>query len=294
MTVADATAVRPRVHSLGYLGLTSTDLDGWRTFATDIAGMAISDTSSENELRLRIDEYQWRISVTPGDGSVAFVGWEVAGKAALDAIVADLTAAGVAVEEDSKLAQERGVLELVRSEDPAGNQIEFFYGPITESKPFVSPQGVEFVTGEQGLGHVVLATPSAEETERFYVDLLGFRVSDRVNLGPVVAMFAYVNPRHHSLAVVQAPERLLHHFMLEVTSLDEVGLALDRSLASNAHQPATGLGKHTNDQAVSFYLTTPSECRVEYGWAGRQLDLDLNPSTTVVYTGGSIWGHKSV
>lgn len=221
-----ADAARSRVLSLGYLGLTSPDLNSWRTFATEIAGMAVSQTSRDGDLRLRIDGYAWRISVTPGDGSLAYVGWEVADKQALEALANDLD----------------------------------------------------------------VTTPAAAETEQFYVDVLGFRVSDRVSLGSSLATFAYVNPRHHSVAVVESSDRKLHHFMLETTSLDTVGLALDRALSSREHSPVTSLGRHANDLAVSCYLRTPSECQIEYGWAGRQLNLD--PATTVVYNDGSIWGHK--
>lgn len=291
MTDAGGAEPKSRIHSLGYLGLTTPDLDGWREFATEIAGLAVSDLSREDDLRLRIDEYAWRFSITPGDGSLAYIGWEVADKATLEALADDLDKAGVAVEE-SQIADERGVLGLIQAKDPGGNQIEFFYGSVVDTQPFVSPRGVEFVTGEQGLGHVVLANPAAAEMERFYVDLLGFRVSDRVALGQSLATFAFVNPRHHSLAIVDAPAPLLHHFMLETTSLDTVGLALDRTLASENHRPMSGLGRHANDLAVSFYMRTPSECQVEFGWAARQLDLD--PPTSVVYGGGSIWGHKQL
>ena len=41
----------------------------------------------------------------------------------------------------------------------------------------VSPYGHRFVTGEQGLGHVVLSTHDDEASLRFYRDVLGFGAS---------------------------------------------------------------------------------------------------------------------
>lgn len=256
--------------------------------ATEICGMGVSSVSQEDDLRLRIDQWSWRISVTPGDGTLAFIGWEVAGPQELESLATDLEAAGVAVHQPG-LATERGVLDLISVQDPAGNQVEFFYGPSVTAKPFRSPQDVEFVTGEQGLGHVVLGSPNAEEMERFYLDVLGFRVSDRIDLGRVVALFTHINPRHHSLALVTAEERLFHHFMLQTANLDMVGAAIDRTLATGA-RPASSLGKHSNDHMVSFYLQTPSSCQIEYGWDGREPNIE--PWTTVVYDGSSVWGHN--
>ena len=59
--------------------------------------------------------------------------------------------------------------------------------------------------------------------------------------------------------------------MLEVDSLDVVGLALDRVTKLGVPVTVT-LGKHTNDLMTSFYLRTPSGCDLEYGVGGRLLD----------------------
>ncbi|MET8948898.1 VOC family protein [Streptomyces sp. NPDC004542] len=280
-----------RIRSLGYIGLTATDLDAWRTFATDVCGLQISARSTEEQLLLRADERSWRISVTPGDGRLTHVGWEVAGKEELDLLAAELDAAGVAVD-DPGTADERGVTGLIRAKDPAGNQLEFFYGAKMGLDPFVSPRGITFVTGDQGLGHVVLAMPDMAEAQRFYLDILRFRVSDWVNMGPFTALFTHVNPRHHSFAMAPSPgPAMMHHFMLEVADLDMVGRTYD--LVTDGAAPLTStLGKHTNDQMVSFYMQTPSACQAEYGWSGRPID-DAT-WTTVVHDKPSIWGHRQV
>jgi 2,3-dihydroxybiphenyl 1,2-dioxygenase len=281
-------AAPSRIRSLGYVGLTATDLDVWRRFAVEVCGMAISDLSSADELLLRADERAWRISVTRGDGELAYVGWEVAGAEDLAALAAELDAAGISVEEPG-LAEARNVMGLIRVKDPAGNSVEFFYGAKVAGAPFTSPSGVRFVTGEQGLGHVVLGFPDMANAERFYFDTLGFRVSDRIAFQSGSGVFAHVNPRHHSLAIVSSAQPILHHFMLEVSDLDAVGRALDRVLAGQAELKAT-LGRHSNDHMVSFYAQTPSQCQVEYGWNG--LQIDEATWTTKAYETASLWGHR--
>ncbi|MCK8647129.1 VOC family protein [Mycobacterium colombiense] len=281
-----------RIRSLGYLGLTAPDLSAWRSFATDVCGLQIANLSTDDQLLLRMDNWSWRISIEPGDGRLAYAGWEVTGEDDLNGLAEDLDQAGIPVEADPATAERRGVQGLVRAKDPAGNQVEFFHGPTIEKAPFVSPLGVRFLTAEQGLGHIVLVVPDIAEAKRFYLGALGFRVSDRIRMGPVEPLFTHVNPRHHSLAMAEAPGlSAVHHFMLEVDDLDAVGRALDGVLAGAAPLTST-LGKHSNDQMVSFYMKTPSECQIEYGWNG--LRIDDSQWTTAYYNAPSVWGHHPV
>lgn len=87
--------------------------------------------------------------------------------------------------------------------------------------------------------------------------------------------FFHCNPRHHTLAfyAARAPKQL-QHFMLQLTSSDDVGATFD--LGQGRGMPiARGLGRYTNDHMVSFYLRTPSGFEVEYGWGGRTVDDSL-------------------
>ncbi len=280
------------VVACGYIGLTCGDLEEWRQFAGHL-GMQVSGQSSGEKLLLRMDERAYRIAVTPGEKGVQYVGWEVPNAAALERLRGRLAAAGVETDADDAVAKERGVEALVRCLDPGGNQLEFFYGARIPADSFVSPNGTSFVTsdrgpGDLGFGHVVVTFEDYEAARKFYMDTLGFRVSD-ICLLPDPWMFAHVNPRHHSLAFGPVPgPSTYHHFMLEVESIDMVGLAFDRM--TKAGVPiATTLGKHTNDHMVSFYVHTPSGLEVEYGCAGRKIDDAAWSSTT--YDSPSLWGH---
>ena len=87
---------------------------------------------------------------------------------------------------------------------PTALPIELFYGPERATEPFRSslvPSG--FVTGNEGLGHVVFGTMDPQATERFYCELLGMRLSDRIEaeLAPGFSLrmtFLHANPRHHT------------------------------------------------------------------------------------------------
>ena len=72
---------------------------------------------------------------------------------------------------------DRRVDEMIRFQDPSGNTLEVFHGAALEHRRVVSPYGHRFVTGEQGLGHVVLTTRDDAESLHFYRDVLGLQAA---------------------------------------------------------------------------------------------------------------------
>ena len=279
------------VRGLGYIGIDARDVDEWREYGETLGTMAVD---SPDGLRLRIDERPFRVAVSPAEGAegLAFTGWELADAAALDCAVDHLRSGGrtVTYASDDE-ARARDVRGLVRTTDPGGFDLELFCGPILDHVPFASPAGVSrFVTGGLGMGHIVLGTPLIAEMVDFYTNVLGFRVSDYWRPDDQDVVFLRCNARHHSLALVPAVEPALYHFMLEAATLDDVGSALQRH--HDADLPISmDLGKHTNDEMVSFYSTSPSGFDVEFGFGGRLID----ESTWVVgeITKPSSWGHRT-
>ena len=56
--------------------------------------------------------------------------------------------------------------------------------PRSSTGPAVSPYGNRFVTGDMGLGHVVLPVTEEEPALRFYTEVLGFRLRDSIRMAP--------------------------------------------------------------------------------------------------------------
>jgi 2,3-dihydroxybiphenyl 1,2-dioxygenase len=286
------------IGSLGYLGFRVKDREAWAAFATGVLGLMPGEPAGAAQ-RYRLDDLAWRIAVEPGDADdLAYVGFEVAGPAALEAMRSQLAEAGVVVGNgDPALVAERGVLGLIACQDPDGLKVEIFYGPTLRTEtPFASPAGVTaFVTGDQGLGHVVLGTRDMAAARRFYQDVLGFRLSDiiRMRVGPQLSFdmeFFHCNPRHHTLALMPVPTpKRLHHFMIQTPSIDAVGFALERATAAGAPITAT-LGRHTNDQMISFYSRTPAGFEVEFGYGA--LEVDDATWRVTRHDKPSSWGHK--
>ena len=277
-------------HALGYLGIRAKSLEDWSTFGTRLLGLQQVD-KSRSSMAFRMDDRKQRIVVAEDGGAgIAFFGWEVADAAALDTLAAHLEKNGVQVARGSRaLADERRVKDLIVLNDPMGNRLEIFQGAETTAETFSPGRSISgFRTGPLGMGHVVLQVENVDKMLAFYRDILGFRLSDYYH-HPFTAYFMHVNPRHHSLAFIQTGKNAVHHLMMELFSLDDVGQGLDLATAEEGRLAAT-LGRHTSDFLTSFYAWTPSDFMVEYGWGGRMID----PATWQAAErkeGPSMWGH---
>ena len=279
-----------QLQALGYFGVRSKDLEEWATYGTRFLGMQLVD-KSRGTLALRMDDRKQRVIVQADEGDgPSFYGWEVTDAAALDALAAHLEKSGVKVVRGTRaLADERRVKDLIVFADPIGNRLEAFHGAEIASEPFKPGRSISgFRTGPLGMGHAVLTTERLDEVVPFYTDVLGFRLSDYI-LRPFKAYFFHINPRHHSLAFIDTGTNGIHHLMIELCYLDDVGQAYDLAL----RQPetiGTTLGRHANDQMTSFYSRSPSKFLVEYGWGGRSID----PASWTPHErtdGPSLWGH---
>ncbi|RZQ63140.1 iron-dependent extradiol dioxygenase HsaC [Amycolatopsis suaedae] len=290
------------IRSLGYLRIEATDVDAWRVFGLKVLGMVEGKGLRDDALYLRMDDFPARLVIEPGEQDrLSRTGWEAANEAELDEVRERLQAAGVPFKEGTaEQLADRAVTGLIEFDDPSGNTQEVFHGVALQHRRVVSPYGHTFVTGEQGLGHVVLSTHDDAASLRFYRDVLGFRLRDSMRLPPQMVgrpadgepawlRFFGCNPRHHSLAFLPMPTPSgIVHLMVEVGETDDVGLCLDRALRRKVPMSAT-LGRHVNDLMLSFYMKTPGGFDVEFGCEGRQVDDEnwiARESTAV-----SLWGH---
>ena len=161
--------------ALGYIGVRSARLEDWNTYATRLLGMQRVDRAGAVRA-FRMDDRKQRLIVTGDQGEgLSFLGWEVADAAALDALAARLEAHGVEVRRGSRgLADERHVADLILFKDPAGNQMEVFYGPAVATDPFQPGRPIsDFQTGPLGMGHAVLNVEDVEPLLPFYATCLG-------------------------------------------------------------------------------------------------------------------------
>ena len=279
------------ITSLGYLRLESTDVDAWQVFAGDFLGLMPVAADGDDVLRYRMDHYPPRLVVSPGPESrMAAMGFEVLNARDLARVIAAVEKAGLAVTEGTEAeCDERRVTGFARFDDPGGNQVELFYGPILDHVPVRLPTVSSFVTGDVGMGHVIVTGADGRALMEFYTEVLGFCERNTMGGRNRTVWFLSSNDRHHTLGVTTAPGRgRLIHLMVEAATLDDVGLALDRA-GKHGIPLMHSLGKHTNDEMVSFYVYSPERCAIEFGCGGLLVDGER---PTYEITAGAYWGHK--
>ncbi len=167
--------------------------------------------------------------------------------------------------------------ELVSFGDPSGNPLELCLGQrvaATAIASAVAPTG--FVTGDMGMGHIVLVTQDLERALRFCADVIGMTISDRsaeewAGL-TIEAVFLRCNRRRHSITLGAGipPARRTAHFEMHVPDIDAVGFAWDRARAAGveiSHLP----GRHTDD-VFPFCGRTLSGFEREIGTGGYDVD----------------------
>src|ERR1700744_2472687 len=120
----------PDLKSLGYITISTNDIDRWRLFAFGVLGFAEGKGPDPSALYLRMDERSARLIVVPGETDrVLTVGWEVRDHPGLQRVKAALEGAGVAFKQLSvDEAEARRVEEVITFDAPAGTAVEVFHG----------------------------------------------------------------------------------------------------------------------------------------------------------------------
>lgn len=276
--------------ALSYIALETSRMDEWHTLSTRLLGLQETDRSSTTAA-YRMDNQRQRLMFTHGSREgKAVLGLECDSLQDLDTFARRIESRGLRVDRGSQAhIEQRQVGDLITFDDPQGNKLEICWKPVELSDPFVPGRPISgFLTGSLGMGHAVIHVQDANLLLPFYQDVLGFGLSD-YGLQPYPVYFLHLNSRHHSLAMVGSGRTGLHHFMLELTHLDDVGQGYDLAQLE-PDRVAYTLGRHSNDYMTSFYLKSPSDFLVEYGWGGRTIDPALwKPHET--FDGPSFWGH---
>jgi len=291
------------IRSLGYIGLNSTNVDGWWRWGQEIIGLgtkdptpAVSAISSaapkvEGALYFRMDDRRQRIAVYPSThDEVAYMGWELPDRIAFRRALAKLDQLKYPYEVASEeLALERGVQYMASLYDPAGYRHEIFcsaYYLETSMEYGRLPMREGFRT-EHGLGHLVLMVPEfTRELDDFAVEVLGLRAfaggTSIPNTGARPGEDGRVrtemyrghnNKLSHNLVYMEKKGFYgLHHMLIEFKHLDDLGRTYDLIQKKSEFPLIMTLGRHQADTFLSFYTSSPSKVILEVAWNSMELD----------------------
>ena len=137
-------------------------------------------------------------------------------------------------------------------EGPEGQRYRFVSDSTVDEKPADGNRPIE-------LSHVVLNTRDWENCERFAVEHLGLRVSDRTR----VMRFLRCNRKHHSLAYVNSELSSLNHIAFEMRDVDAVMSGIGR-MRDAGYACVWGPGRHGPGNNVFGYFVAPFGPAIEY------------------------------
>jgi len=137
---------------------------------------------------------------------------------------------------------------------PAANRLNI-YG-AAPNRPINSRIDFFEAIRPASVAHVVLKTPDVLRAQRFYIERLGFRMTDRFSGGHGAFLRSAGSPYHHNLFLIHAPERGLHHIAFAVTDFNDVILG-GQALLRKGWDPKMGPGRHVIGSNFFWYFNSP-------------------------------------
>jgi catechol 2,3-dioxygenase-like lactoylglutathione lyase family enzyme len=138
--------------------------------------------------------------------------------------------------------------------EPAPNRLNIYGAP--PSRPINSRIDFYEAIRPAAIAHVVLFSPDVERASRFYVERLGFRVSDRFIGGQGAFLRSAGSPYHHNLFIIRGQSRGLHHIAFAVTDFNDVVLG-GKELLKKGWEPKMGPGRHVIGSNYFWYFKSP-------------------------------------
>jgi catechol 2,3-dioxygenase-like lactoylglutathione lyase family enzyme len=125
------------------------------------------------------------------------------------------------------------------------------------------------------ISHIVLHASDHKALMQWFVDVLGFKVSDW--LGDFMG-FLRCNSAHHRFAILPGPP-CLNHVAYDMLSVDDMMRGIHR-LKIKGNEIVWGPGRHTAGNNTFSYFLTPGGFAVEYTADLEEVDFETHRPTT--------------
>ena len=175
-----------------------------------------------------------------------------ASRADVDAMHQRVQRAGGAVLEPPAAVAEPGGGYAFAFRDPEGRLVRVIAGDQRHADVRAGPDR------PIGITHFVLNTPQQERAAAFWIEALGFELSDRSLL-----TFIRCNADHHSIAFHPGADSTLHHIAFEMADIDAVMRGAGR-MREHGYPLEWGIGRHGPGNNVFAYFVGPEDFVIEY------------------------------
>lgn len=176
--------------------------------------------------------------------------------------VAAITFSG-SLQEVHMVKSRAGIKEMISFDVPGGGQGFDVRGPEAQTYRFIAETAVPALLTDRDkpiqITHAVVNSTDVEAAERFAVERLGFKVSDRTRH----MRFVRCNRKHHAIAYAQAEFASLNHIAFEMRDIDAVMRGIAR-MREAGFESVWGPGRHGPGNNVFGYFIAPFGGVIEY------------------------------
>jgi catechol 2,3-dioxygenase-like lactoylglutathione lyase family enzyme len=235
-----------KLHGIHHVCLRVADLDEAVGRWTSQFGLTVRERlDGRAYLRCAFEDYSLEL-VESDEPGFDHAGWELAPGVAPDAF-------GLGGEPVSRPGRPESLMLV----DPDGHGTELVPFAERESEfPDVARRSAELPAFHpRKLGHVNVMTEDVQRLSSWYVDRLGFAITDY--LGDE-GIWLHLNADHHVHAMLQKAPAHFHHLALELVDWGEMRVALDH-LAKHGRWVVWGPGRHGVAASCFAYIRIPEE-----------------------------------
>jgi catechol 2,3-dioxygenase-like lactoylglutathione lyase family enzyme len=241
-----------KVKRLRHVSFASPNVEAQLDYYQSIIGLAVIGRD-DRRIILGTESDELTLVLEHGAASrLTAIAYEVAPVLDLSDLQKSLASLNIKSEVRSDTAP--GIPKTLVFNDPDGLQIELF-SRWDFCKPVEPIRGLAVAK----LGHVALYTPDPERAAKFFGDLLGFRVSDRIEENFV---FLRCGPEHHAMNFARGAEARIHHLAFELRDASHMHQACDL-LGRNKFQILWGPVRHGPGHNVAVYHHNPDRYLIE-------------------------------
>ena len=256
-----------RVTEIRYVGYGVLDLEAERAFYRDQWGLReVTEVDGMAYFAAEGTEERFVVRLRPSNEKrIDVIGLATATRSDVDQLHAQVKGAGCKI-----------IFEPRELTGFGGGYGFRFFNP--DGLPFEISADVEHGTARQlsrwegipqKISHIVMHSPNHKAAVQFFVDVLGFRVSDW--LGDFMA-FLRCNEWHHRIAFLPGPP-CLNHVAYDMLSVDDMMRGISR-LKEHKTDIKWGPGRHTAGNNTFSYFVTPNGFAVEYTSELESVDFD--------------------
>ena len=267
---------------LSHVDITVPDLDLAEAYYGEVIGMDVV-TRVDDRIYLKCwdeeDHHSLAVRYDPRVGIDRF-SFKVDREDDLDELERRVETYGYRVRRCSR-GEEIGQGESIRFDTPSGHEMELVHevdkvgGRLAKHNPGTVPEGLRGIAPPR-MDHLLVTAEEVPEASKFYMDVLGFRLTEQLLDGDGHQIGTWMERSHspHDLAVVSGPNGGLHHFAYWLDDWDQVRSAAD-VLAYNAIQIDVGPTRHGITRGSTIYFFDPMGTRNEVFTGGYRPDPDF-------------------